>query len=178
MLRTASAVLLLLALAFPAALAAQTGYGQQYDKILSVNPLALVLLEFLSLEYEQALGPTTSWGVAGSFWGRRDRNYFSTDAKMRYYAGGEALHGLAIGALVGFTVVSRDRDDEEDELVGGRSRSAVGVGFSVENQWLTGSDERLALTAGVGGKRLFYFGGRNGSSQGIPFVRLSLGWAF
>jgi hypothetical protein len=162
----------------PHELRAQTGYGQEHERILSVNPLALIVLEFVSVEYEQVLGPTTSWGVSGSFWGRRDRNYFSTDAKVRYYPGGDALEGIAVGALLGFTVVSRDDGEDDVDGESGGSRSAVGLGFSVENQWLLGDDQRLALAAGVGGKRLFYFGSRGGSNRGIPFVRLSLGWAF
>lgn len=169
-------VLLALVLSVPGALAAQAGPDQQYHRIASLNPLALVVLGLVSAEYEQTLGNDTSWGVSVEYFDWRDRTYFSADGKVRYYIQGRSLDGFAVGALVGFTRVDRDSDPDAEER-SARRGSAVGVGFLAEHQWLMGSDERLALTVGVGGKRLFFL--RDvGAQSALPMLRLSAGWAF
>ncbi len=175
-MRLIISVLLALSFSVPGALAAQAGPDLQYHRIASLNPLALVVLGLVSAEYEQTLGTDTSWGASLEYFDFRDRTYFSADAKVRYYIQGRSLDGLSVGALVGFTRVDRDSDPDAGER-SARSGSAVGVGFVAENQWLMGSDERLALTVGIGGKRLFFL--RDvGAQSALPLVRLSVGWAF
>lgn len=165
----------LLLLAFPSSVTAQAGPELEFHQVVSINPLALVVLGLVSADYEQTLSQTTTGGVAAEYFDWRDRGYLSIDGKLRYYVSGRALEGLAIGTLVGFTRVGED-DEEEDER-SRRSGSAIGVGFTAEYQWLLGDDERLALTAGVGGKRLFFISDTVGQ-RALPMVRLSLGWAF
>jgi hypothetical protein len=175
MLRTVLGLILIGCFLLPSGAQGQAGADHEYDRIASLNPLALVVLGLVSAEYEQVLGDNTSWGISAEYFDWRDRTYVSMDGKVRYYVGGRALDGLSVGAVGGFTWVGRD-DDGEDEA-SRRSGSAVGLGFIAENQWLLGTDERLAVTLGVGGKRLFFL--RNVEAQSVlPMVRLSLGWAF
>ncbi len=175
-MRSLAGTLLVLSILVPGALAGQAGPDLQYDRIVSLNPLALVVLGLVSADYEQTLGSNTSWGGAVEYFDWRDRTYFSADAKLRYYIQDRSLDGISVGALVGFTRVDRDEDADAEER-SARRGSAVSVGFMAENQWLMGSDERLALTVGVGGKRLFFLSDV-GAQSVLPMVRLSAGWAF
>lgn len=175
MLKSLLALALAAVFLVPASVQAQAGAAHEYDRIASLNPLALVVLGLVSAEYEAVLGEDTSWGVSAEYFNWRDRSYISLDGKLRYYVSGRNLEGLSVGALAGFTWLGRD-DEGEDE-VSRRSGSAVGLGFVAENQWLLGADERLAVTLGGGGKRLFFL--RDVEAQSVlPVVRLSLGWAF
>lgn len=141
-----------------------------FDRIISVNPLLLIFLGYVSLDYEQRVGDAITMGASMSNFSLSDASYLSFDAKGRYYIGGRALDGLSIGALVGYTRL------KEDET--GFSSGALGLGFNVEHQWLLGVDERLAITGGVGGTRLFSGEDRDAFRTVIPVVRLSIGWAF
>ncbi len=141
-----------------------------HDRIISVNPLLLVFLGYVSLDYEQRVGEATSLGASLSSFSLSDASYLTFEAKGRYYVTGRALDGLSIGMVTGYT---RLEDDES----GVRSGS-LGIGFKVENQWMLGVDERLALTAGVGGSRLFFADDVESFRSVIPILRLSLGWAF
>ena len=157
--------------------ASQTGHAVPLEepvqpphrRVVSVNPVALVALGFISLDYEQVLTENTTLSGTGSRFRRDEIRYASVDARARYYLRGAALDGWSVGALLG--LISR-RDREEDT-----STTGLGVGFVLEHQWLLGDDQRLAITAGGGGQRLIYFSDRPGRSV-LPVVRLSLGWAF
>lgn len=165
-------VLLLALLAcFPLDAQGQAGPAEELDFLVSVNPLALVALGVFAGDFEQVLTRGTTGG-ASLFWASADdRRYvpnLSANAVFRYYPSGRSFDGYAVGITTGFTMM----DDE------GASRNAVGLGFNLEHHWLLGQDERLGLSAGLGGQRLFFFSERGGASRAIPMIRLSLGWAF
>ncbi|TVR61471.1 MAG: hypothetical protein EA422_12530 [Gemmatimonadales bacterium] len=146
-----------------------------HERVLSINPVALVALGLFSMDYEQRLGDDTTWGMSLSYFDWRDRNYLSLDGKFRYYFGGDGLDGMSAGFILGMNRAGRDSEDEDE--VSRRSGAAVGLGFVVEQQWLVGSGERFAVTLGGGGKRLFFL--RDvGAQRALPTVRLSIGWAF
>ncbi len=147
----------------------------EHQRVISINPVALVALGLFSMDYEQRLGQDTTWGMSLSYFDWRDRNYLSLDGKFRYYFGGAGLEGLSAGFILGMNRAGRD-EDEVDE-VSRRSGAAVGLGFVLEQQWLVGSGERFAVTVGGGGKRLFFL--RDVAAQrALPTLRLSIGWAF
>lgn len=141
-----------------------------HDRILSVNPLLLVFLGYVSLDYEQSISDATTLGASLSSFDYSDASYLTLEAKGRYYVGGRALDGLSVGGLLGLVRMSADETDE--------TSLALGIGFMVEHQWLLGVDERLAVTAGGGGTRLFLGSDSDAFSSVVPAVRLSLGWAF
>ena len=167
---TLPGLLLVTALLLPSVAQAQAGPEGQYSRIMSVNPIALVILGSISVEYEQAFDVNNSWGVSASYHEWSDWSYSAVGGKLRYYLQGRALDGLSVGVLAGVTT---GRDDESDD-----SGTAVSVGFMVENQWLLGDDERLAVTVGGGGKRLAYINHLEDAPRGLPTIRLSLGWVF
>lgn len=145
------------------------------QRVLSINPVALVALGLFSMDYEQRLGDDTTWGMSLSYFDWRDRNYLSLDGKFRYYFGGDGLDGMSAGLILGMNRAGRDSEDEDEQSR--RSGAAIGLGFVVEQQWLVGSGERFAVTVGGGGKRLFFL--RDvGAQRALPTVRLSIGWAF
>lgn len=141
-----------------------------HDRLISVNPLLLIFLGYISLDYEQAVSDATTLGASASSFELSDASYLTFEAKGRYYVGGRALDGLSIGGLLGLVRMSADETDERG--------SGLGIGFNAEQQWLLGVDERLALTAGVGGTRLFFAPESDNFRTVLPIVRLSLGWAF
>lgn len=141
-----------------------------HDRVVSVNPLLLVFFGYVSMDYEQTISGATSLGASLSSFDYSDASYLTVESKARYYVGGRALDGLSVGGLLGIVRMSADETDE--------TSTALGVGFMVEHQWLLGVDERLALTAGGGGTRLFFGSDSDAFSSVVPAVRLSLGWAF
>lgn len=142
----------------------------EHDRIISINPLLLVFLGYVSIDYEHRVADATTLGASASSFSFSDASYLTVDAKARYYVQDRALEGLSVGTLVGYTRL-------EDDETGDRS-NALAVGFNVENQWLLGVDERLALTAGIGGSRLFGADDRDSFRTILPIIRLSLGWGF
>lgn len=171
MRRVPQFLLLTLLAAIPLSLQAQAGPAEELDFMVSVNPLALVALGVFAGDFEQVLTEGTTGG-ASIFWASPDdRRYvpnLSANAVFRYYPSGRSFDGYAVGISTGFTIMDDD----------GASRNALGLGFNLEHHWLLGEDERLGLTAGVGGQRLFFLSERGGASRAIPMIRLSLGWAF
>lgn len=158
------------ALTAPDRAAAQEPLPDQ-TRMASVNPALLVFTGIFSVDFEQTVSSGMTVGPTVYYHHAADRRYapnFSADAVFRYYPSGRAFSGLAVGALTGFTVM----DD------GGVSRNAMGLGFTVENHWLLGTDERLVVALGAGGKRLFYFSERGRAWRALPMVRASLGWTF
>jgi|GEM_PF-1603069 len=146
-----------------------------HQRVLSINPVALVALGLFSMDYEQRLGDDTTWGMSLSYFDWRDRNYLSLDGKFRYYFGGHGLDGMSAGLVLGMNRAGRDSEDEDERSR--RSGAAIGLGFVVEQQWLVGSGERFAVTVGGGGKRLFFLEDV-GAQRALPTIRLSIGWAF
>lgn len=162
--------------AFPGdRLEAQERPSLTHQRIVSVNPVALVFLGLISADYEEAVGDNLTWGSAVSYFDFRDRTYLSLDARLRYYLRDRALDGFAVGALVGFTRIQADLEEGE---AGPDRGSAIGIGFTGEQQWLLGTDRRLAITLGGGAKRFFFIRDVAGSRSVQPVVRASVGWAF
>jgi len=156
-------------------LQAQEPMAIEHPRVVSINPVALVILGLISAEYEQVLGGSTTWGSALSYFDFRNRTFFSVDGRLRYYLQDQPLEGLSVGALTGFTLVRRDSGEEQE----GEDRgSAVAIGFTAERQWLLGGDRRLAITVGGGAKRLFFIRDVPGTSSVQPILRASLGWTF
>ncbi|HEX5724967.1 MAG TPA: hypothetical protein VFX98_05850 [Longimicrobiaceae bacterium] len=143
-------------------------------QVVSLQPIH-ALLEWYSGEYERVVSRTTTVGVGGSFFGLEGVDYFSADAKLRYYPSGDPLRGLSFAVTVGPTLIS-DSDFEEGE----DDYQAVGVGFEVSRSHLSGVDRRFFWGYGIGAKRLIPFDG-NGLEDGelaVPTLRFSVGYAF
>jgi hypothetical protein len=171
MIRVAVLLVLGLATVLPRGLHAQAGPQEELDFLVSVNPLALVAFGVFAADFEQVLTRGTSAGGSVFYANGSDRKYiphWSANGVLRYYTSGRSFEGFAVGALLGYMAM---RDE-------GETRGAIGFGFSLEHAWLLGEDERLGITAGAGGQRLFYLSERGSAGRATPSVRLSLGWAF
>ncbi len=145
------------------------------SRLVSIDPAALIFFGWVSVEFEQSMGSSSTWGLAVTHFDWRDRNYSSFDVKGRYYLEGERLEGVAIGSSIGLTRPGSEEREDEDSL---DPTLALGVGFNVEYQWLLGEERRLALTTEAGGKRLFFLQDRQGASRLLPQLRVSIGWVF
>jgi hypothetical protein len=141
-----------------------------YSRIASINPLLLVLRGVIAVDLEQRLTPSTSLGISVASFDLSDANYLTVEAKARYYTSGRAFDGVSIGATSGLVRMREDSSSVEDY--------ALSIGFMAERQWLVGTDERLALTAGVGASRLFFAADRPAFRDILPILRLSIGWGF
>ncbi len=142
-----------------------------HSRIISVNPLLLIFAGIVSLDYEQRVTSSTSLGGSISSFGYSDTDYLSLEARGRYYVSGRALDGLSVGAVLGLVrLQAQDSTDLRDY--------AMNLGFTLEQQWLLGVDERVALTAGAGASRLFFSEDRDPFSRVLPILRLSIGWGF
>ncbi|HEX7239535.1 MAG TPA: DUF3575 domain-containing protein [Longimicrobiaceae bacterium] len=173
---SAAACAALVALA-PAAEARAQEAPQPYKQVLSANPLGL-LFEYYNAEYERALTPTTTLGVAGSYITLfEEANYFSLEGKYRYYPQARALDGFAIGGTLGFAQVDADDIDAGED--GDDTASAFSVGVEIDYNWLVGRDRRFYIGTGIGARRLF-----GGDVPGdvplvLPTIRLvNVGFAF
>lgn len=143
-------------------------------QVLSLQPIH-VMLEWYSGEYERALNSTTTLGVGGSFFGMGDVDYFSADAKLRYYPSGDALRGLSFGFTLGPTVLSQadiDNLDEEETF------QAIGIGFELAKSQLLGQERRFYYGYGAGIKRLIPFGDDSDAELSVPTLRFAIGYAF
>lgn len=155
------------------ALAQEAGPTQ----VISVNPIGL-LFEVLSAEYERTFSPSSTLGAAVTLFSPDEFTYFSAEGKYRYYPQGRPLQGFSFGGGAGFTLVSSDYEDTcaecEDE-----SATALSISIGLDYQWLLGANERFAVAAGIGGKRLFFLGDElEGAAAGYPTARVSVGYAF
>jgi hypothetical protein len=174
--RILGALSLLATMFLPAAASAQFATRTEraapvaYDQILSINPLLLVFQGYVSADYERRLATSTTLGLSLSSFDLSDANYLAIEAKARYYVTGRAFDGVSIGAVSGLVRLSEDSTNVKDY--------ALSIGFNAERQWLVGTEERLALTAGLGATRLFFAEDRPAFRQVLPILRLSIGWGF
>lgn len=142
-----------------------------HSRIVSVNPLLLIFAGIVSLDYEQRVTSSATLGGSISSFGYADTDYLSLEARGRYYVSGRALEGLSVGTVLGLVrLQAQDSTDLRDY--------AMNVGFTVEQQWLLGVDERVALAAGAGASRLFFNEDRDPFRRVLPILRLSIGWGF
>ena len=173
-LRQLAAVALLLATtAMP--LAAQGSRADlppvQHPHIFSINPLLLVFGGVLSADYEQRVTSSSTLGASFSTYNLTGADYLTIEARGRYYVSGRALDGLSVGALVGLV---RMRDEDQSDV----RDYAMNIGFTAEQQWLLGVEERVAISAGVGASRTFFSEDREPFRKILPVLRLSAGWGF
>ncbi len=166
--RVALAALLAIVLTAGTVSAQRSYEPAPYPHLVSINPV-LLIMGHLSVDYEQRVGlGSTSVGASLSNFGIGNEWYRTIAGKARYYVDGQALDGISIGLVVSSVRLSRG------DLV----TNALGVGFSVERQWLLGEDRRSVLTYGAGATRLFTGSDREVSRRAIPSLRLSIGGGF
>jgi hypothetical protein len=142
-----------------------------HEQVLSANPF-LLLWEWVNVEYERKMSPTTTWGISGGriAFDDGEESYNSLHGFLRYYPQGAALSGFSLGGRLGLHHVTDEEDDD--------SENAFGLGVDIGYSWLLGADRNFYIGIGVGATRLF--GGDVGSDRVvIPSVRvLNIGWAF
>jgi hypothetical protein len=147
--------------------------GMARVNLISANPIGL-LFEWYNGEYERATSSTTSLAVAASRFDFDDANYTSLDAIGRYYPAGKALRGFSFGISAGVVSVDDDYDDgcigcEDDE------GTSATLGVRGDYVWILGRDQRFAVAAGIGAKRLL---NNDFGTEGLPIGRLSIGYAW
>lgn len=185
MLRRTFAVAPLIALAVAAsALDAQTMLPKQ--QVLSVQPISSIV-GFYSGEYERVVSQSVTLGIGASYLDNflgdnsaEDPHYLSTEAKLRFYPGAQALRGFSFGVTAGFTQVSsRDAFCDFSTCTNERSSaSGPSAGFQLDYSWLLGRKENFAVALGAGGKRLFINSKDTNATLAYPTARISVGMAF
>lgn len=138
--------------------------GAMPNQVFSSNPIGLAL-DFYNFDYELRTSDSVTVGAGASRYGERfdtwsAKPYMNGDIFVRYYPGGRAFNGLALGLKAGLT-----------RLRGG-DRYA-GLGFDI-NQTAT-LNEHLAMSAGFGLKRLAR---DTPGTQVIPTLRFNVGVGF
>ena len=138
--------------------------------LVSANPIGL-LFEWYNGEFERAFSSTASVAVSGSrFDFFVDDAYTAIDGIVRYYPSGRALRGFSLGGSAGLINVDTNCSGCTDD-----NESVFTVGVRGDYVWILGRDQRFAVAAGVGAKRLF---GNSVGEAGLPIGRLSIGYAF
>ncbi len=141
--------------------------------LISSNPIGIIF-EWFNGEFEHAIKPTVTLAVSGSHFGFDDANYTAIDGIARYYPSARAIRGFSIGGSVGAVNVSEDNCDGCTPF----DESAFTVGIRGDYVWILGRDQRFAVAAGIGAKRLFYSENDNEGTEGLPIGRLSIGYAW
>jgi hypothetical protein len=145
-----------------------TRAGMPRVNLISANPIGL-LFEWYNGEFEHALSSTVSLAVSGSRFDFDDANYTGIDGIARYYPSGRALRGFSFGLSAGFVNVDDDCDSCDDD------GSSATIGVRGDYVWILGRDQRFAVAAGIGAKRLL---NDNLGTEGLPVGRLSIGYAW
>lgn len=139
--------------------------------LVSANPIGL-LFEWYNGEFERAIAPTVSVAIAASrFDFFDDDTYTAVDGILRFYPGGRAIRGFAVGMSAGFINVEVGDCFQCDS----ESESVATLGVRGDYVWILGRDQRFAVATGIGAKRLF---GNDVGEAGLPIGRLSIGYAF
>jgi hypothetical protein len=150
-----------------------TRSGMPRVNLVSANPIGL-LFEWYNGEFEHAMSPTVSLAVAGSHFGLDDSDYTSLDGIARYYPAGKALRGFSFGMSLGVVNVNDDADGScfgcEDQ-----DGTSATIGVRGDYVWILGRDQRFAVAAGIGAKRLL---NNDLGTEGLPIGRLSIGYAW
>jgi len=137
------------------------------NQVLSFNPVGMVM-EFYNAEYEVRVGDAFTAGAGASrrgwyLFGEGESPRLNGDAFVRYYPGGSAFNGLAVGLKVGGTRLPNER-------------TLPGIGFDINHSYAM--TDHLVMSSGFGMKRLI---GRDGPDYGqtvITTVRLNVGIGF
>jgi hypothetical protein len=176
-----AAAALLLALALSAVPAQAQSNPQQY---VSINPLGVVYGVYAG-EFERAVAPAWSVGASSSYWNNKDDDddfsaeatYFSVDGKGRFYPGGIALRGFAIGGAMGYTSLSGSFTSSDGGIAD--KASAISMGVVLDYTWLMGEQDNFVVGTGLGAKRLFLRGIEDtGVTAAYPTIRVSVGYAW
>jgi len=141
--------------------------------LISSNPIGIIF-EWFNGEFEHAIKSTVTLAVSGSHFSLGDANYTAIDGIARYYPSARAIRGFSIGGSVGAVKVSEDNCDGCTAF----DESAFTIGIRGDHVWILGRDQRFAVAAGIGAKRLFYSESDNEGTEGLPIGRLSIGYAW
>jgi hypothetical protein len=163
-----------LLVAFAPLQAAAQGFSDEpvgFSRIVSVNPVLLVVRGSLAADIEQRVGPSVTLGASFANFNFSKADYLTLEGRARYYVSGRALDGIAVGTVLGFVRLSEDADDGENSV-------GMNLGFTGERQWLLGAEERVAVTVGAGATRIFFAEDRPAFRSVLPILRLSVGWGF
>lgn len=167
-----SALLGIVLLGTPGLATAQDVAPQRYNQVISANPFG-ILLELFNAEYERVVGPSSTAGIGGSFYGLDDEDYLNADVFWRYYPQGRPLQGWAFGVKVGLTRADVYVDFEEE------TRSYFGIGFDANHSWLLGRNDNFYVGVGFGLKRLLGTSSDEIDLSVIPTLRIiNVGFAF
>lgn len=115
-----------------------------YTGIATINPFAIIFGGFNG-DVELNIGTGTTGALSAS-WFPDDPDYTSVDFTFRYYPGELNPKGFSVGASIGY--LSVEDDDGSDKGKG------PAIGFIGGYNWLLGKSQRLAITTGLGAKRL------------------------
>jgi len=154
-----------------------------HTQIISTNPLGLVF-GVLSVDWERRLSAVATVGASGSYSAQDGGSYASADARYRYYPQEQALRRFSFGGTAGFTRFAAIDDlcDPEFESCGSDDAgNALTLGLELGYGWLLGRQERFAVGAGIGAKRLFFLEDGFDTEdvlETLPTARLSIGYAF
>lgn len=142
-----------------------------FARIVSVNPVLLVVRGILAADIEQRVAPSVTLGASFASYNWSKADYLTLEGRARYYVSGRALDGVAVGAVLGFVRLA-------EEAEGGENSVGMNLGFTGERQWLLGAEERVAVTAGAGATRIFFADDGPNFRKVLPILRLSVGWGF
>lgn len=148
------ALLLALLAATPSTATAQGGLARMLlapastagnpTQVFSANPVGLVM-DFYNFEYELRVADAVTAGGGAShrgwyLFGEAEKPRLNGDVFVRYYPGGRAFNGLALGLKVGATRLPRDG-------------TLPGLGFDVNHSYAV--SDHVVVSTGLGMKRLF-----------------------
>jgi len=147
--------------------------------LVSVNPLGL-MFGMLSGEVDHAMSRNSSGAIAFSLWSPDGFSYASVDAKYKFLPSENGLEGFYIGPTAGFTHVGVDASELVDCTQDcAASANALTAGVELGYTWLIGVKQNFAIGTGLGAKKLFFVGEKNGNASGtIPTIKLNVGYAF
>lgn len=148
--------------------------GPPRTNLISTNPIGIIF-EWFNGEFEHAVNPTMSLALAATRFDFDNANYTAVDGIARYYPTARAIRGFSFGGSVGFVNVGEDTNCSGCTPF---DESAFTIGVRGDYVWILGRDQRFAVAAGVGAKRLFYSDENNNGSEGLPIGRLSVGYAW
>lgn len=147
--------------------------GASRTNLVSTNPIG-VIFEWFNGEFEHALNSTSSLAVAATRFDFEEFNYTAIDGIARYYPSARAIRGFSIGGSVGALMAADDNCTSCDDV----NENAFTIGVRGDHVWILGRDQRFAVAAGLGAKRLFFGDGENSASTFLPIGRLSIGYAW
>lgn len=142
--------------------------------IATINPFAIIFGGFNG-DVEINIGTGTTGAVSATYFTDEDLDHKSIDFTFRYYPGEINPRGFSVGASLGYLDQGRDED-----VVGEPSEGkGLAIGFIGGYNWLLGKSERLAITTGLGAKRLFVSEDKYPDAQVAAITgRLGIGLSF